>query len=814
MKRTLLLGIVILAMILPVARADLIATCLGLPVLVSSTLIADLPAVGTCLTIGADNVELNCAGFSINGDQTGTAIIAQAQNNVTVKNCNIDTFSTFVDFTGTNNSIITNNTLGTAELYGVITNYSKNIIIISNRINSSDTLLYHIIADHSTNITIENNRINATQGRGIELQTTTYSRVQNNTVNNTFDGIIIENDADNNTVANNTIRAYSTGLGLGAADQNLVINNNALGESGFGISIASLSAINQIINNTAHSVNQSGFVLFTAVNNTLINNKGITDSIGGNRLGFAFLAASNNTVINTTVTAPIFGISIAGSNNRVFNTVINAGSGIFWGANSQNTSFTNTTFNRINATFFFTGAAATSKNNSFTDTLFNFSAGSVRIIGNATFANAVNISASSLVTSQNMVTTSAPLQLNQSAEITLRNINFLNPQTMVDLTDNGTFVACPSEICGQARYANGEYTFTVQHFTSFTSSEGNLQITLSKTDSPDPVAPGATLNYIIVVNVTSMNASNITLTDIYPPQIIFGSAQPSPITGTNNTFIIGNLTNGTAFTVNITVTVRSDTPTGININNTANISYQNQSGASFTANVTEDTTIGSSLGSTAGNGGPDGANVSVGKPQTKNNSAPSSVIAAGGNITEVNITATTQTQAWQGFWGDVNGTLVLQDAAAATFYAWTIINISGEVYASRDNAIVFSTIAPNNNCSIDNSLTQFNKADSENNTFTNNSNRFIQVGSVAINASTACAVYTYVNGAPQTSFFQTIILTDDLNNATAGGNTSVYAAPIDKNQSGYNNDAHDYQLLVPVDKSVGISTYYFYAELG
>jgi hypothetical protein len=214
---------------------------------------------------------------------------------------------------------------------------------------------------------------------------------------------------------------------------------------------------------------------------------------------------------------------------------------------------------------------------------------------------------------------------------------------------------------------------------------------------------------------------------------------------------------------------------------------------------------------------PEGATVAVGSPKTKNASTPGNVTADGGNITEVNVTANTQTQVWQGFWGEVTGSLVLQDAAAATFYSWTLSNISGEVYASRDNAINFGTVSANNNCSIDNVLTGFGQADSVNNTFTNNSNRQIQVGSTTIAANTACAVYTYVNSTPQSSFFQTIILTDDSNdpgNASVGGNTSVYAAPIDNNQAGYNTDLHDYQLLVPVNRTEVTNIYFFYAELG
>ena len=214
---------------------------------------------------------------------------------------------------------------------------------------------------------------------------------------------------------------------------------------------------------------------------------------------------------------------------------------------------------------------------------------------------------------------------------------------------------------------------------------------------------------------------------------------------------------------------------------------------------------------------PEGATVAVGTPKTKNATIPSNVTADGGNITEVNISSTTQTQSWQGFWGQVNGSLVLQDAAAFTFFSWNISNLSGEVYASRRDNINFANIFPQNNCSIDNVLTGFAFADSVNNTFTNNSNKAVQVGLVLINASTACAVFTYVNSTAQSTFFHEMILTDNPNNTTnasVGGNTSVYTTILESNIAGYNGDLHDYQLLVPVNKTAGINIYSFYAELG
>jgi subtilisin family serine protease len=59
----------------------------------SSSLTANAPANGTCFTINASNLFLNCSGFAITADSTGTnqsaAIAVTGQTNITVQDCAI-----------------------------------------------------------------------------------------------------------------------------------------------------------------------------------------------------------------------------------------------------------------------------------------------------------------------------------------------------------------------------------------------------------------------------------------------------------------------------------------------------------------------------------------------------------------------------------------------------------------------------------------------------------------------------------------------------------------------------------------------------
>jgi hypothetical protein len=129
-----------------------------------------------------------------------------------------------------------------------------------------------------------------------------------------------------------------------------------------------------------------------------------------------------------------------------------------------------------------------------------------------------------------------------------------------------------------------------------TSTTGQVNVTLNKTDSADPVSPGQTFNYTILVNITQLdqpltNISNLSLTDTYPSQVIFVSSQPTAASG-NNTFILGNFSTNQTVQVNITVRVRSDVANGTLINNTVNISFQNDSSVYINiTGVTENTTV-------------------------------------------------------------------------------------------------------------------------------------------------------------------------------------------------------------------------------
>lgn len=192
--------------------------------------------------------------------------------------------------------------------------------------------------------------------------------------------------------------------------------------------------------------------------------------------------------------------------------------------------------------------------------------------------------------------------------------------------------------------------------------------------------------------------------------------------------------------------------------------------------------------------------------------AAGSTEARGGYISSMDLSATPQTCNWAGYFGEVTGTLTLEDVTGDMMYSWAAADIGGEVYASTASSITWSDIAAENVSDVDTALDYMtaNMSDSVTNTFTNSSNSAtVDVGTVAIGDATTAATYTYVDGAAQSTSFEEVILHD--------GTNVVWTAIICPNTEGFEDGVatHDYQMIVPEDGSGNTipTTYYFYVEL-
>ena len=89
---------------------------------------------------------------------------------------------------------------------------------------------------------------------------------------------------------------------------------------------------------------------------------------------------------------------------------------------------------------------------------------------------------------------------------------------------------------------------------------------------------------------------------------------------------------------------------------------------------------------------PTGASINAAAPQTAPNDTASSNPAYGGNITRADFTGYSTTRSWQGYFGNVTGTIQLADSNDKVLYNWTLANPEGEVYASTNSTITWGNI--------------------------------------------------------------------------------------------------------------------------
>jgi hypothetical protein len=76
----------------------------------------------------------------------------------------------------------------------------------------------------------------------------------------------------------------------------------------------------------------------------------------------------------------------------------------------------------------------------------------------------------------------------------------------------------------------------------------------------------------------------------------------------------------------------------------------------------------------------------------ESNWPPLSINAMAGNLTQLSITALSQTRTWQGYYGDISATITLDDAQNFTMYDWYDAEPQGEIYAATATVPDWSTI--------------------------------------------------------------------------------------------------------------------------
>ena len=237
---------------------------------------------------------------------------------------------------------------------------------------------------------------------------------------------------------------------------------------------------------------------------------------------------------------------------------------------------------------------------------------------------------------------------------------------------------------------------------------------------------------------------------------------------------------------------------------------------------------------------PFGATVSSGTPSRSTPDAPQSAAAWAGNVTQLNINGYSATQTWQGYFGNVTGTITLRDSGNFTLYNWTLASPRGEIFASTNSSITWGNVQCLNFTSAGNASgntllneqpgnysvngtnlttleTRFNisslDVDGVNETFNllgaGTHDKFF-VNNIQFSEGKCQSTRVFDASGPVSNKFEEVLLYEPLSSSV------IFAAILEQDASGFNTGTEDFEMLVLENghgSDTQATTYYFYVEL-
>ncbi|MFA6214576.1 MAG: LamG-like jellyroll fold domain-containing protein, partial [Candidatus Micrarchaeia archaeon] len=274
----------------------------------------------TCLAVTVQNVTIDCAGYTMTGDNSNnTRGIYITGDNATVRNCIISNFSVGVWFNGAAGGTLINTTATSS------TNFSGN--------NNNAIWLYNENGGSVINSTgISENKY------GIIIQSMTNTSASNSQ-GSTFSansGVYL---LATNSVTLENVTAKSTGqhaLNIQTSDLAAVLNSNANASGASGAGVRILSSNRSLLANSTFIANGGSPILITTSGdltsngNTAINNTLISDGGAGDLVSINVNSSSNIFCLNNfTGTTGLYVDDANGSNS--FNcTYAGANQGNIW----------------------------------------------------------------------------------------------------------------------------------------------------------------------------------------------------------------------------------------------------------------------------------------------------------------------------------------------------------------------------------------------------------------------------------------------------------------------------------------------------
>ena len=195
--------------------------------------------------------------------------------------------------------------------------------------------------------------------------------------------------------------------------------------------------------------------------------------------------------------------------------------------------------------------------------------------------------------------------------------------------------------------------------------------------------------------------------------------------------------------------------------------------------------------------------------------------AQAGNITQLTINTSIITYRWQGYYGNISGTITLENANGYAMYDWLSgpsFSPVGEIYAANESITSWSDIICVNltgngtlgqhgiNVTIIEDYFGMDPTDTDGGDETFTARDSIIVGSITLPDCPATHIYN--SSGAQSDYWNETLLTE---NATG---VIVFAADVHQDSIGFDGNPWDFQMIVGEDGDTAeTTTYYFYVEL-
>lgn len=233
---------------------------------------------------------------------------------------------------------------------------------------------------------------------------------------------------------------------------------------------------------------------------------------------------------------------------------------------------------------------------------------------------------------------------------------------------------------------------------------------------------------------------------------------------------------------------------------------------------------------------PFGANVINLNSTRANPDDATGIPALAGNVTELSISGFSITQSWQGYFGNVTGTIMLADNADNVMYNWSLASPEGEIYASTNNSISWANVqcfnfdaegtysgieTPGETNQYGTNLTileaMFGIADDDvdgvNETFTllGSGHNTFYTNNLEFSEGECRNTQIFTNaGYGEDNKFEEVLLYEPTTSSV------IFTSLLNEDVFGFDSNPHDFEMLVLENghlTDIDTTTYYFWIEL-